>query len=57
MSEHMQAILLTAPGSADHFQQATLPRPTPQPDEVRIRIHAAAFNPMDFHRRKAARPS
>jgi NADPH2:quinone reductase len=57
MSEHMQAILLTAPGSADHFQQATLPRPTPQPDEVRIRIHAAAFNPMDFHRRKAATPS
>jgi NADPH2:quinone reductase len=54
MSEHMEAILLTAPGSADHFQQATLPRPTPQPDEVRIRIHAAAFNPMDFQKRKAA---
>jgi NADPH:quinone reductase-like Zn-dependent oxidoreductase len=57
MREHMQAILLTAPGSADHFQQATLPVPTPAPDEVRIRIHAAAFNPMDFHRRKAAMPS
>ena len=54
MSEHMEAILLTAPGSADHFQQATLPMPTPQPDEVRIRIYAAAFNPMDFQKRKAA---
>lgn len=50
----MQAIVLTAPGSADYFQQATLPLPTPQPDEVRIRIHAAAFNPMDFQKRKAA---
>ena len=57
MSEQMQAIVLTAPGSADHFQQATLPLPTPQPDEVRIRIRAAAFNPMDFHKRKAATPS
>ena len=53
----MEAIILTAPGSADHFQQATLPLPTPQPDEVRIRIHAAAFNPMDFQKRKAATPS
>jgi NADPH:quinone reductase len=57
MREHMEAILLTAPGSADHFQQATLPLPMPQPDEVRIRIHAAAFNPMDFQKRKAATPS
>jgi NADPH:quinone reductase len=57
MSEHMAAILLTAPGSADHFQQALLPMPTPQPDEVRIRIYAAAFNPMDFQKRKAATPS
>lgn len=50
----MQAIVLTAPGPADYFQQATLPLPTPQPDEVRICIHAAAFNPMDFQKRKAA---
>jgi NADPH:quinone reductase-like Zn-dependent oxidoreductase len=53
----MQVILLTAPGSAEHFQQATLPMPTPQPDELRIRIYAAAFNPMDFQKRKAATPS
>jgi len=54
VSDQMEAILLIAPGSADHFQQATIPRPTPQPDEVRIRVRAAAFNPMDFQKRKVA---
>ena len=53
----MEAIILTAPGSAEHFRQATLSLPVPQPDEVRIRIRAAGFNPMDFQKRKAALPS
>jgi NADPH:quinone reductase len=50
----MHAITLTAYGSADHFRLADLPLPTPQPGEVRIRIHAAAFNPTDYQRRQSA---
>jgi len=50
----MRAILLTAFGSAEHFGLAELPRPEPQPGEVRIRIHAAAFNPTDYQRRQGA---
>lgn len=50
----MRAILLTAFGSAEHFRLAEVPRPEPQPGEVRIRIHAAAFNPTDYQRRQGA---
>ncbi|HEY7340844.1 MAG TPA: NADP-dependent oxidoreductase [Ktedonobacterales bacterium] len=50
----MRAILLTAFGSAEHFCLAELQRPEPQPGEVRIRIHAAAFNPTDYQRRQGA---
>jgi NADPH2:quinone reductase len=48
----MHAIILTAFGSADHFRLAKLPQPEPQPGEVRIRVHAAAFNPSDYQRRQ-----
>ncbi len=48
----MEAVLLTAPGSVDHFERAMLPLPVPGPDEVRIRIRAAGFNPMDWQKRK-----
>jgi NADPH2:quinone reductase len=50
----MRAILLTEFGSAEHFRMAEVPRPEPQPGEVRIRIHAAAFNPTDYQRRQGA---
>jgi NADPH2:quinone reductase len=45
---------LTAFGSTEHFHRAEVPRPEPQPGEVRIRIHAAAFNPTDFQKRQGA---
>jgi NADPH:quinone reductase len=50
----MRAIILTAFGSADHFHLAELPRPEPQPGEVRIRVQAASFNPSDYQRRQGA---
>ena len=50
----MQAILLTA---ADHFEERSLPLPAPLSDEVRIRIRAAGFNPMDVQKRRAATAS
>jgi NADPH:quinone reductase-like Zn-dependent oxidoreductase len=48
----MRAVVLTAFGSAEHFRLAEAPRPEPQPGEVRIRIHAVAFNPSDYQRRQ-----
>jgi NADPH:quinone reductase-like Zn-dependent oxidoreductase len=48
----MRAIVLTAFGSTEHFRMADLPRPEPQPGEVRIRIHAASFNPTDYQKRQ-----
>ncbi len=48
----MRAIILTAFGSAEHFRLAEVPLPEPRPGEVRIRIHAAAFNPTDYQRRQ-----
>lgn len=51
----MRAISLTAFGSAENFRLAELPLPEPQPDEVRIRIHAAAFNPTDYQKRQGGR--
>jgi NADPH:quinone reductase-like Zn-dependent oxidoreductase len=49
----MRAIILTVFGSADHFRLADLLRPEPRPGEVRIRIHAASFNPSDYQRRQS----
>jgi NADPH:quinone reductase-like Zn-dependent oxidoreductase len=46
---------LTAPESVDHFEERSLPLPVPLSDEVRIRIRAAGFNPMDVQKRRAIR--
>jgi len=48
----MRAIVLTQYGPAEHFRLVETPRPEPQPGEVRIRIHATAFNPTDYQRRQ-----
>ena len=48
----MRAVILTEFGSADNFQLAEVPQPEPQPGEVRIRVHAASFNPSDHQRRE-----
>ena len=48
----MRAIVLTQFGSAEHFRLIETQRPEPQPGEVRIRIHATAFNPTDYQRRQ-----
>lgn len=53
----MRAILLTVAESVDPFEERSLPLPVPLSDEVRIRIRAAGFNPMDFQRRRAATAS
>jgi NADPH:quinone reductase-like Zn-dependent oxidoreductase len=53
----MRAVVLSAFGSADNFHVAEAPLPEPRPGEVRIRVHAASFNPSDYKRRQGARPA
>jgi NADPH:quinone reductase-like Zn-dependent oxidoreductase len=48
----MQAILLRDFGSADNFILAGLPLPPVKPGEVRIRVTAVGFNPVDYQIRK-----
>jgi NADPH:quinone reductase-like Zn-dependent oxidoreductase len=50
----VRAIGLTAFGSTEHFRLVEAERPEPQPGEVRIRIHAAAFNPTDYQKRQGS---
>src|SRR5258706_1376719 len=52
MSDTMKAIVLRAPGSADNFAAADLPLPPLRPGDVRIRLRAASFNPVDYQIRK-----
>lgn len=48
----MRVIELTAHGGLDGFRAATRPVPEPGPHEVRIRLAAAAFNPVDYKLRQ-----
>jgi NADPH:quinone reductase len=53
----MKAVVLTAPGGVEHFRLMDVPLPVPRPDEVRIRVHAAAFNPADCQTRRELPPA
>lgn len=48
----MQAIVLDALGSSDNFRLADLPVPPLRPGDVRIRVRAVGFNPVDTQIRK-----
>jgi NADPH2:quinone reductase len=48
----MRAIVLTAYGGLDGFREETWPLPLLRPHEVRVRIRAAAFNPVDGYWRR-----
>ena len=48
----MKAIVLSAFGSADNFAAAELPIPEVCKGEVRIRVKAVSFNPVDYQIRK-----
>jgi NADPH:quinone reductase len=48
----MKAIVLTAFGSSDNFVDAELPLPPLRHGDVRIRIKAVSFNPVDCQIRK-----
>lgn len=55
MTATMRAAVQTAQGSADHLQMQQVPMPTPKPDEVRVRIHAATVTSGDAFMRKLPR--
>lgn len=50
----MKAILYTTYGSPDVLQLKDVAKPTPQENEVLVQIHAAAANPLDWHKMRAA---
>ena len=52
----MKAIALSAYGSAANFYEVDLPLPEMRPGDVRIRVHAIAFNPIDVQLRKGSLP-
>jgi NADPH:quinone reductase-like Zn-dependent oxidoreductase len=48
----MKAVILRAPGSADNFEAADLPMPDLRKGDVRIKVKAISFNPVDYQIRK-----
>ena len=56
MTEQMKAAWYTRTGSAaETLETGTLPKPSPQPGEVLVRIHASGVNPSDAKKRSGAR--
>lgn len=49
---HMKAVVLNAFGSTAQFEFEDRPDPSPAAGEVRIRVQAAAFNPVDYKYRR-----
>lgn len=49
----MQAIVYTTYGSPDVLQLNDVEKPTPEDNEVLIKIHAASVNPADWHLMRA----
>ncbi|HYC08662.1 MAG TPA: NAD(P)-dependent alcohol dehydrogenase, partial [Steroidobacteraceae bacterium] len=45
----MKAIVYRCYGSPDVIRLESIAKPTPKPDEVLVRVHAASVNPLDWH--------
>ena len=48
-SESMKAIVYRCYGSPDVLEIEDIQKPTPADDEVLVKVHAAAVNPLDWH--------
>jgi NADPH:quinone reductase len=53
----MKAVILTAFGGPENLVDAERPKPRVKPEQVLIRVKAAAFNPVDYQVREAGFPS
>ncbi len=49
----MKAIVYTKYGSPDVLQFTEVEKPTPKENEVLVKVHAAAANPLDWHKMRA----
>ena len=49
----MKAAIIREFGDADRFELSDMPRPTPGPRQVLVRVVAASVNPVDYKIRKA----
>ncbi len=49
----MKAVVFTKYGSPDVLELMEVEKPTPTDDQVLVKIHAAAANPLDWHRMRA----
>ncbi|MGH7189822.1 MAG: NAD(P)H-quinone oxidoreductase [Acetobacteraceae bacterium] len=56
LPDRMTAIVFAAPGGPEVLDLENLPLPTPQPDEVLIRVAAAGVNRPDIQQRKGLYP-
>lgn len=56
LPDRMTAIAFAAPGGPEVLALAEVPLPTPQPDEVLIRVAAAGVNRPDIQQRKGLYP-
>ena len=50
----MQAIVFTQYGSPDVLRLAEVEKPTPDDNQVLIKVHAASANPLDWHHMRGA---
>ena len=50
----MKAILFTQYGSPDALQFTEVEKPTPNDDQVLVKVVAASANPLDWHRMRGA---
>lgn len=47
--ERMQAVVYRCYGSTDVLRLEEIPKPNPEANQVLVRVHAAALNPLDWH--------
>ena len=52
----MRAVIITRPGGPEVLEVREVPRPTPSPKEILVRVHASALNRADILQREGRYP-
>ena len=53
----MRAAVITAPGGPEVLAIREVPRPTPQGEDILVRVHTSALNRADLHQRQGRYPA